>query len=448
MLRMDPTPRPIRTYLLGALLLVSIIPLLVLTSISIWNLSRRGEDEARERLLDTAFYVASHIDDYIDQHMSAVVSLTTDLNLRERSPDDCERALRAHHGAFDGFITMLVANRDGDAVATSPVGLNKRGPVNVSDREYFRTPMHTQQTYVSDVFRGRGFGTDPIVALSAPVHDSSGGVVGVAEGSLNVNKLARITSRPGSRPDTHVLIVDRQDRVVFSEGARYAFLQPLADTSLMRRVHESPSPSFRHEEGRDLVAVHRTRTGWRVVASQPTSAVQREVSGSVARALTWLLVAVLISVALAHVTAYRVTRPLGLLVGSVQAVDAKGLTAPVTPRFRSAPIEVLELAESFDSMSTRLATSYRDLRQANRELEQGVAERTEELARTNRTLEEEIVRKNAAQATLVLRDRAIAAASDGVVIIDAIQPGTPAVYVNPGFERLTGYSSDEIYRGT
>src|SRR6476661_8658958 len=41
-------------------------------------------------------------------------------------------------------------------------------------------------------------------------------------------------------------------------------------------------------------------------------------------------------------------------------------------------------------------------------------------------------------------ERALAAAANGVVIADATRPGFPLVYANAGFERLTGYSPDEV----
>ncbi|MDQ2654384.1 MAG: PAS domain S-box protein, partial [Chloroflexota bacterium] len=48
-----------------------------------------------------------------------------------------------------------------------------------------------------------------------------------------------------------------------------------------------------------------------------------------------------------------------------------------------------------------------------------------------------------AEAALRLRDRALAAATNGIVIIDAAAPGNPIVDVNPAFETLTGYTHDE-----
>ncbi|MCC5638295.1 PAS domain S-box protein [Nostoc sp. CHAB 5844] len=46
--------------------------------------------------------------------------------------------------------------------------------------------------------------------------------------------------------------------------------------------------------------------------------------------------------------------------------------------------------------------------------------------------------------TLRLRERALAAASDGITIADARLPNQPIIYVNPAFELITGYSATEI----
>ncbi len=43
-----------------------------------------------------------------------------------------------------------------------------------------------------------------------------------------------------------------------------------------------------------------------------------------------------------------------------------------------------------------------------------------------------------------LRDRALAAATSGVTIADATRPDHPIVYVNPAFERMTGYRASEV----
>lgn len=48
------------------------------------------------------------------------------------------------------------------------------------------------------------------------------------------------------------------------------------------------------------------------------------------------------------------------------------------------------------------------------------------------------------KAQLELRNRALSATAEGVVIADARVPDNPIIYANAGFERLTGYSVEEV----
>jgi diguanylate cyclase (GGDEF)-like protein/PAS domain S-box-containing protein len=49
-----------------------------------------------------------------------------------------------------------------------------------------------------------------------------------------------------------------------------------------------------------------------------------------------------------------------------------------------------------------------------------------------------------AEESLRLRNRAIEASSNGIMICDAANPETPILYVNPAFERITGYGAGEV----
>ena len=60
-----------------------------------------------------------------------------------------------------------------------------------------------------------------------------------------------------------------------------------------------------------------------------------------------------------------------------------------------------------------------------------------QLEEANRTLERE-------KAELHLRDRAIQAVSQGIVITDPLRPDNPIVFASPGFERMTGYAVAEV----
>lgn len=66
------------------------------------------------------------------------------------------------------------------------------------------------------------------------------------------------------------------------------------------------------------------------------------------------------------------------------------------------------------------------------------------LIEQNQRLQEEIRQRQKKEEELRLSNQAIAASTDGIVIADARKPDMPITYVNPAFERLTGYSTQEV----
>ena len=56
----------------------------------------------------------------------------------------------------------------------------------------------------------------------------------------------------------------------------------------------------------------------------------------------------------------------------------------------------------------------------------------------------DVSERNRVEDSLKLRERAIAASSNGIVITNATDPENPIIYVNPSFERITGYNASEV----
>ena len=84
------------------------------------------------------------------------------------------------------------------------------------------------------------------------------------------------------------------------------------------------------------------------------------------------------------------------------------------------------------------------VRRAQIELEAKVRERTETLATTVVELNKQMGEQRRMQQALQLHDRALAAAANGIVLVSALEGHRPIVYVNPAFERLTGFGSSEV----
>ncbi|MEB3226986.1 MAG: PAS domain S-box protein [Synechocystis sp.] len=59
----------------------------------------------------------------------------------------------------------------------------------------------------------------------------------------------------------------------------------------------------------------------------------------------------------------------------------------------------------------------------------------------NQSLEKKVEEKTK---DLLLQQRAINAAQDGIIILDALSPELPCISVNPSFEKITGYEASEV----
>src|SRR5215207_10476945 len=65
-------------------------------------------------------------------------------------------------------------------------------------------------------------------------------------------------------------------------------------------------------------------------------------------------------------------------------------------------------------------------------------------AQSSRTTYDQDPGRLASEEMRRLLDRAVAASSNGIVITDPRMPDNPIVYVNPAFERISGYPMDEV----
>ncbi len=339
----------------------------------------------------SANYLAAAVESHLNEHRRVIATLARQLAHEDQlTPARCGPKLEAIRREVPGFLTLLLADSRGAIVTTAPerTAAGAADLASVADRDYFQRAVATGQPFVSDVFQGRGLGSDLIVAISAPVVDLEGRVRAVVEGSLNLAALARDLSHSELTTARDVVVVDRRERVVGSVGQlALPTFTSFAENSLAVAARNSTAPAFAHDQRRagirhperQLAATALVpRYGWRVFVQEPLWLTQQPVAAFYASLLVASMIAIAGAVALARITANSVTQPIRQLLKATEALVAQS----PQPEFklRSGPAEITQLSGDIHTAAKLLIRRNEELRDLLQSLDQKIQARTAELA--------------------------------------------------------------------
>ncbi len=386
----DQKRRTFNAQLTYSFTLVLTISLLGSTLIFNHKMIEKQQVELQQSLQDSAMHLGLATEVFIDTHKKAIDNASRWLSLSQTNTQNWQNRLSKLHQSYPGFITMLVADADGKIVSASPfsrLNSNKEAPDNLSvkDRHYFQEAFFNQTTYVSPVFLGRGFGSDPIVAVSAPIYqsDNANQPIGIIEGSLNLKTFADIDKNSTGHHQHSMVIVDENHRVIYaSSPLSLAPLLPFTwaesgkkyKTSLnMLNLHDidNPNPEF-------VYASYTLNNNWQLYVVHPFAPLLKTVETQYLTTFAILMLSLIITIVLTRVISQRLTTPLSILANKFAQKgyqDASDYNID-----EESPREFLTLFQS-------LRQSKQQLISHQLELEEKVAIRTYELEKVNKKLQ-------------------------------------------------------------
>lgn len=378
------------------LLLAVLLPTLALAAVIVWRGSAAAREQTAARLTAAAESTGREIDSFLQVHLAALQVLaeqrTTagDLDDADAWRTDLGRVLKY----YPAFATMLVADRDGRLLLSVPPAPDARAH-SVADRAYYREPRRTGRPLVSDAFRGRVLGDEPLFSVSAPLRDRRGRFAGVVEGSIPAAALAERSQWLRER-GIELLLLDRNDVVVqASAGLPYRPLDPLrgdARAGALRGLLQGGQAGVRRlpgvlRDGGDGYALAMgLDNGWRMVLLQSERLVQAELRRGLA--LMFAVLGLVLSIMLLFVV-----RKMRLLGGSVHALlarmqefaldrDSDPIAAERLPR------ELAPLGEAMNRLAERLRDAYEDV-SASLHMQSRLRENLQAVARRLITLQED-----------------------------------------------------------
>jgi len=420
----------IKTYLFVLLSVLTAIPVLWLGSQHAARVATNDLQQHDQALASVARSVARQFDQMLETRCRDLELLATGIEVLGGPEAPGVRELLVRHWTGSRYYTgTYLGDSDGNALRRAteqnPDGTLGQG-ANYADRDYFRSLRRTERTTVSMVQKGKVLDTLN-VQIAAPIFDRAHRLVGYSEGSVSLDAFALLVRQVSAEiPGSRIVVLDAAARVVADSSA----------TGGGRLTDLSAEPLFRDfggqagvrtaldEHGREMRAavqpVGPLLAGWRVVAAKSEAAIAAQ--SQLTRRQTWAtaLVAWLLVVALSGAVAVWFGRRISDLADTVSAIGDGDFSRRAAPAQYWEPQEVRVLIEEVGAMADRLSKH-------TGHLETMVQERTQALAQVNERL-------------LTLVD-ALERAGDGIEITD---PDAKFIYVNPAWEKLTGYSRAEV----
>lgn len=356
------------------------LPMGVLTLFIAKLNDERSMEDGMFRMQATVRQQVAVLESFLEGHERAITAAARNLsNYTSPRPPNAAQVLAACRHAFPDFITLLVTDENGlvtDALLPEGSELSAesfRG-LDVTDRAYFQVPMKTGNPFVSDAFQGRGFGSDLIVAISAPIVDAAGRRAGVVEGSIRLATILRLSDDPD--PLRQLVVLDRSNHVVAVSPA--GGLAPLQQYRLhpdLEQAKDRERPVrysvASRDGGRQQIVLGWTnvvpRYGWTVLLKEPIWRFQRTAARDFFIGLVWASIACLVAFLLTRAISRQINAPFERLALATESlVRYPGLAEP--PDLGGLPAEMAQIGATVHAAARRLS-------EANLELRQAVADR-------------------------------------------------------------------------
>jgi len=259
----------LRTRLLSAFLVISLIPLLIFSAVSISSFFLKLQDDTYKLNEGKLEIAEAKINWLLEENFNTLKTIAAQPSVRNFDVTNVKKSLKKAT-EINPDIVISLDNIKGDQVVKSDGG----NLTNVGDKDFFRQAIDGNEKYISDILQDENT-EELMVVLSTPVRDLSDKIVGVLQADIRLSVISNLVSEL-SVDGSNIYVLSKDGRVMAHPN--YEYVRNREDLSALNFVQkglEGQTESLRTKNiNGDKVIVScslNELTGWLIIAETPVS---------------------------------------------------------------------------------------------------------------------------------------------------------------------------------
>ena len=308
----------LRTRLFSMLLVVSLIPLLIFSVVSISSFVSKSKQNSYQLSQDKLEIAKAEINGMLDKHFNTLHTIAKQPAVRDFDLEKVKSIL-VDAAKVNPDLMFTLDNAEGEQLVKS----NDEGLVNVAQREFFKQAMSGNEAYVSDVIVTLTT-NELIVVIATPVRDMNNNIIGVLQANVYLDQLSKFVTEL-SEGGSNVYILSRQGTVLAHPDIEY--VQNQEDFSSLEFVQaglrgKNETLRTKNIEGQEVIVSHYLDelSGWLIVVETPVTIAMASTYRLLNITILMFIVAIIIVGLLGFYFAKRFTKPLVELSSVIKTI--------------------------------------------------------------------------------------------------------------------------------
>jgi len=346
----------LRSKLLLFFSLISLVPLLILSSVNGYQDYQDDVLKANKENQQLSAALADDIASMLEARVGVLRTVSKLPQIQSMNPEQQVPVLQVVKQQYDDLSTVVTVATSGQQIARDAGKL-----ISIADRDYFQGVMKGEQEVISEVLVSKATGK-PGIFICLPIKNTQGALVGAIFANLDLSGLVNKTMAVKAGATGYAFVTDNLGKVIAHPVKELVDKQ--VDMSqlvpVQKAITNNTGNAAYELEGQNKLAGYAfvPRTSWAVVVQQPESEALADARTNLMMSGGMVAVAALLVIVAASAIARSITRPLGRLVANTQAVAAGDLSQSLPVESRD---EIGQLSEAFNTMTTELKALIRQI---------------------------------------------------------------------------------------